>query len=301
MISVVISAHNEEKNIKECIESVEDFADEIIVVDNSSTDKTADIAKKQGARVFSQVNNPKNIDLQKNFGFDRATHEWILSLDADERATPKLIQEIRKVLASDSTATGYNIPRKNIIFGKWIKNSIWWPDYQLRLFKKGKAKFLRASVHQPVDVKGEVRHLSEPIVHYNYESITQFVTRMNAIYTEIEADELVKTGQKLHWTDALKNPSADFMKTFFLQKGYKDGLHGLVLSVLQSFYMFLVFAKVWERQGFYEKNSTEVLHGVRTQFEKTSKESTFWLLTAFASESRNPIKKMIYKISKKFI
>ena len=125
MISVVISAYNEEQNIKDCIESVVDFANEIIVVDNSSTDKTQEIAKKSGAVIYVQENDPKKIDLQKNFGFEKAKEEWILSLDADERLTPKLAQEITKTLSSDSHTSGYYIPRKNIIFGKWIKNSIW--------------------------------------------------------------------------------------------------------------------------------------------------------------------------------
>lgn len=301
MISVVISAYNEEKNIKLCIESVEDLADEVIVVDNSSTDDTLEIAKKAGAKVYSQANNPHKIDLQKNFGFEKASQEWILSLDADERVTPRLVQEIKKTISEEGRVNGYLIPRKNIIFGKWIKNSIWWPDYQLRLFKKGKGKFNKATVHQPLDVKGEVKHMSEPIVHHNYESISQFVSRMNTIYTEIEAEGIAQEKQKLSWTDAVRMPSADFFKTFFLQKGYKDGLHGLVLSILQAFYMFLVFAKVWERQGFYEKDSKEILGGIGQEFKKISQDGTYWLWRSYEQETRNPFKKILYKISRRSI
>lgn len=300
MISVVISAYNEEKNIKDCIESVENIASEVIVVDNSSQDKTAEIAKKAGAKVYKQENDPYKIDLQKNLGFEKASGEWILSLDADERVTPKLAQEIKKAIAEEDIS-GFFIPRKNIIFGKWIKNSIWWPDYQLRLFRRGKGKFSKATVHQPLDVKGEVRHLSEPILHYNYDTIIQFVNRMNNIYTEIEAANIAQERQKLAWYEAIRMPASDFMKTFFLQKGYKDGLHGLILSLLQSFYMLLVFAKVWEKQGFYEKDSREILDGIGEEFSKISKDGTYWLWRSYGQESRNPVKKILYKVSRKFI
>lgn len=300
MLSVVISAFNEEKNIGDCIESVKEISDEIIVVDNSSSDKTSQVAQNLGAKVFHQENDPKKIDLQKNFGFSKARGDWILSLDADERVTEKLANEIIRVISVDSDAVGYHIPRKNIIFKKWIKNSIWWPDYQLRLFKRGKGKFLAATVHKQIDVKGETRHLSEPLTHYNYQSITQFINRINNIYTEIEAEEIVRSGKKLHWTQALKMPASDFLKTFFLQKGYRDGLHGLVLSILQSIYMFLVFAKVWEKQEFYEKSEKEVLKGLR-DFENFGAEYKFWIFTSLTQETRNPLKRLLYTISKKLV
>lgn len=299
MISVVISAYNEEKNIKECIESVKDLADEIIVVDNSSTDKTGVIAKKAGAILFHQENNPHKIDLQKNFGFNKASYEWILSLDADERLTPKLIDEIKKAIHGADHVSGFWIPRKNMIFKKWIKHSIWWPDYQLRIFRKGKGKFLAASVHKPLEVKGETRHLSEPLVHYNYESISQFVNRMNNIYTEIEADAIIESNEKMHWTAAVKLPLSDFLKTYFLQQGYKDGLHGLVLSILQSFYMFLVFAKVWERQGFYEKDGKEIMKGLEHELFDVSSQTKYWLFKTHEKGTRNPFKKILYIISRK--
>ncbi len=300
MISVVISAYNEEKNIKECIESVEEFADEIIVVDNTSQDRTSEIAKKLGAKVFTQANNPKKIDLQKNFGYDKATEEWILSLDADERVSPRLAQEIIKVIRAEEVS-GYYIPRKNIIFGKWIKHSLWWPDYQLRLFRRGRGKFMSATVHKPLSIKGETMHLSEPLTHYNYTSISQFVNRMNSIYTEIEADEIIREKEKLHWTDSVRMPASDFLKTFFLQKGYKDGLHGLVLSILQAFYMFLVFAKIWERQGFYERDEKEILKGVEKEFGSFFFQARFWILNSFQRETRNPFKRVLYMYAKKLL
>ncbi len=299
-LSVVISAYNEEKNIRECIESVEELADEIIVVDNTSQDRTSEIAKKCGAKVFTQVNNPRKIDLQKNFGYEKATQEWILSLDADERISQRLAQEIIKAVRAEEVS-GYHIPRKNIIFGKWIKHSLWWPDYQLRLFRRGRGKFVSATVHQPLFVRGEVRHLSEPLTHYNYTSISQFVDRMNSIYTEIEADEIIREKERLHWTDAIRMPFSDFLKTFFLQRGYRDGLHGLILSILQAFYMFLVFAKVWEKQGFYEKDHKEVLKGIVKELETFSKQTRFWLFSSLKHETRNPFKRALYIYAKKLL
>ena len=299
MISVVISAYNEEKNIAACIESVEGLAAEIIVVDNSSTDATALIAKKSGAKVYHQENNPKKIDLQKNYGFEKATEDWVLSLDADERVTQKLAQEIKSVLLREDNTAAYFIPRKNIIFGKWIRNSIWWPDYQWRLFKKGKGKFLKASVHKQIEVKGETKYMNEPLTHYNYDSVSEYISRMNNIYTEVEADTFMSEGKKLHWTAAIKMPASDFMKTYFFQKGYRDGLHGLILSSLQAFYMFLVFAKIWERQGFYERDSGDVLVGVGRELNNLSKDTTFWILKAMQENTRNPFKKAVYIFSRK--
>jgi len=301
MLSVVISAHNEEKNIKECLESVGNLADEIIVIDNSSTDRTGEIAKKLGAKVITQENDYKKIDLQKNFGFDHASGDWIFSLDADERITPKLSDEIKKTILLTNDISGYFVPRKNIIFGRWIRHSIWWPDYQLRLFKKGKGRFPKVSVHQPIDVKGETRHLSEPLIHNNYNSISQFVFKMNTIYTEIESEEMVKSGHKVSASDSIKMPVSDFLKTYFLQKGYKDGLHGFVLSVLQSFYMFLVFAKTWERQGFFEKKQEDMIKIFNDETEKYHKEFRYWMFTALFKEAKNPIKKITYYLGRKLL
>ena len=177
-ISVVISAYNEERLLEECLASVQDFADEIIVVDNSSTDRTKEIARKYTKKVFTQKNDPTSIDLQKNFGFGKATNEWILILDADERLTPELIEEINDVLRRNpSEIQAYRIPRKNIIFGKWIEHSLWWPDYQVRLFRKGKGQYAAEKVHQQLQVQGEMGTLKEAFLHENYQSISQYLQK----------------------------------------------------------------------------------------------------------------------------
>lgn len=296
ILSVVISCFNEERNIESCLKSVKGFADEIIVVDNNSTDKTNEISKKYTNKIFTQKNDPLKIDLQKNYGFEKAMGDWILSLDADERVTPELQKEITQTLSSNHSFDGYYIPRKNIIFGKWIQHSIWYPDYQLRLFKKGKGKFVDKAVHKSLVVEGQTEKLKEPLIHNNYESVSQFIYKMDAIYTENEARQIISSGKKLDALDVVRMPVHDFLKTFFLQQGYKDGLHGLVLSLFQAFYSVIVFAKVWEKQGFSEENPPDFLTNVWNEILKLSKEFQYWFLTESIKDTRNIVKKTYLKI-----
>jgi len=297
-ISAVISAFNEEKNITDCIKSVANLADEIIVIDNESSDKTAEIAKKYGAKLFSKPNNLM-LNINKNFGFSKANNDWIFNLDADERSTPELDCEIKQTVNSNKQDNGYWIPRKNIIFGKWIKHSIWWPDEQLRLFRNGKGKFQNKHIHEYLEVEGETGHLLNPIIHENYNSITQFLYKLDKIYTVNEAESFLNSGKEINWTDSLKWPLSDFLKTYFSEKGYKDGLHGLVLSILQAFYAEVTFAKIWEKQGFKEKEITP------SEFFKISKsmlkEFNYWLATMEIEDTKNPVRRLLLKIKRKII
>lgn len=310
-ISVVISAFNEEKMIEDCLKSVKSVADEIIFVDNTSSDKTVQIAKKYTDKIFVRPNDPVMLNRNKNFGFAKATGDWIVSLDADERLTPQLSAEIRPTVnRQPSTVNGYEIPRKNIIFGKWIQHSIWWPDYNLRLFRKGKGKFAEKHVHEKLDVKGEVGKLKNPMVHYNYQTVTQFINKLNKTYTESETDNFLKEGKSISWYDAIRWPTSDFVKTFFLQKGYKDSLHGLVLSLFQAFYALVFFAKVWERKenfkdlfvsssGHSGASATEsrFLQEVIKEFSRSAKEIRYWIYETLIAE--NPIKKLYWRLRRK--
>ena len=297
-ISVVVTAFNEEENIEECLASIRDLADEIIVVDNNSQDKTGEIARKFTKKVFTQKNDPKKIDVNKNFGFSKATGGWILSIDADERVTEELASEIKKIVKRPSeSASGYWIPRKNIIFKKWIKSDMWWPDYQLKLFRRGKGSFDKNQVHKPLKVEGETEKLEMPLIHNNYTSITQFITKLNN-YTDIEAENL-SAEYEFNWLDAIRFPINDFVKTFFLQKGYQDGLHGLVLSMLQAFYMEVVFAKLWEKRGFKEVEGNNFVEEVGQEFKNSRSKIMYWIKTALINKSKNSIKKIILKASRK--
>lgn len=278
MISVVISAYNEEKRIGACLSSVS-WADEIVVVDNSSTDETAAIAKKHGAKVYSRPNYAM-LNINKNYGFSKATGEWILNLDADERVTQGLEKEIAKIVKSyklqgtGMTPVAYRIPRKNIIFGKWIRHTGWWPDYQLRLFRKGAGRFPENHVHEQIPIKGEIGETSHPIEHENYQTISQFIAKMN-LYTDNEADQIEKKGYTFSALDGIRYPKEEFFRRYFAGHGYKDGFHGLMLSMAMALYHFVIFLKLWERNGFVTPDISA--HVLIAEIEKSYREGFLWL------------------------
>ena len=297
-LSIVFSVYNEEKLLEEALKSVQ-FADEIIVIDNSSTDKTASIAKKYTKHVFTQKNDPQKIDLQKNFGFEKASCDWVLSLDADERITPSLAKEIKETIEKESEITGYWIPRNNRIFGKIIKHGLWTNDYQLRLFKKGKGKFAADTVHKPIEIEGKTENLSEAFTHINYVSVDQYLQKMIFIYTENEAAHNIRDGKTVSWKDAIFYPARDFIKTFFAQKGYLDGVHGLVLSLLQAFYAEIIFVKMWEKQGYPETADKNFLQEVINTLKTVGNEMKYWILSEKIERTSDPSRKIIYKILRK--
>ncbi|MBU2632263.1 glycosyltransferase family 2 protein, partial [Patescibacteria group bacterium] len=254
-LSVVISVFNEEEKIEECLSSAS-FADEIILVDNGSSDKTVEKAKKFNVKIYNQENDSLRIDLQKNFGFQKATGDWILSLDADERISKELAEEIRQVLKSNqSSINGYWIPRKNIIFNKWIKHTGWYPDLQLRLFKKGKGEYIKKAVHKPLEIEGKTGELKNLLIHKRYSSLKEFIDKTINIYAPSEAERLLSEGYSVSVRDAIRFPAQEFISRFFARKGYKDGLHGLVLSILMAFYHFFIFAYLWEKSGFRKQEN----------------------------------------------
>lgn len=310
-ISVVISAYNEEAMIEDCLKSVKSVADEIIFVDNTSSDKTVQIAKQYTDKIYMRPNDPVMLNRNKNFGFTKATGDWIISLDADERLTPQLSAEIRKAINNKRlTINGYDIPRKNIIFGKWIKHSIWWPDYNLRLFKKGQGHFPEKHVHEKLEISGEVGKLENPMAHYNYQTVAQFINKLNRTYTESETENFLKSSKSINWADSIRWPTNDFVKTFFLQKGYKDGLHGLVLSLFQAFYALVFFAKVWERKEKFKDLfvsssghsgasaiESRFLQEVIKEFQRSAKEIRYWIYETLIAE--NPAQKLFWRLRRK--
>jgi glycosyltransferase involved in cell wall biosynthesis len=299
-ISVVISALNAEKVIEDCLRSVE-FADEIILLDNSSTDKTAEIARKYTSKIFKQENDPNSIDIQKNFGFKKAKNEWILSIDADERVSPELREEIKQILDDGSLVlgapgtnhqeqkpvNGYWIPRKNIIFGKWIQHTGWYPDPQLRLFRKDKGSFEEKYVHAPLKLQGEAGRLTNHIIHENYQSIEQFIKRTTT-YAKSEADKKIKEGYVLTHIDAIRFPFNEFLSRFFAREGYKDGFHGFMLSMLMGFYHFLVFSFIWEKHKFKEAEEKDFKEKFNEEIKSVKKDLDFWVKTASnAADGKN--------------
>lgn len=297
-LSVVISAFNEEKMIEACLQSVKTLADEIVVVDNNSTDTTAKIAKKYTQRVFTQKNDPTSIDTQKNFGFAKATGDWILSIDADERVTQELAEEIKDAITT-TKAVGFWIPRRNILFGKWIQHTGWYPDEQLRLFRKGKGVYKDKHVHEDLVVDGTVEHLHECIVHENYQTIRQFVERNLLRYAPNEAENLLAKGYTFSYIDALWFPTREFLSRYFAREGYKDGLHGLMLSLLLAAYHLAIFGNIWEKKNFPEEKELFSQEHVRHESEKIAKEFTYWYETESIKNTKNPLKKVLLKTKRR--
>lgn len=244
-VSVAIITKNEERNILDALESVKDFK-EIVIVDSFSHDRTVEICREYTDKIF-QI-EWKGFSWQKQFAIDRTTLPWILVLDADERVTESLKREIIEKI-KDNDITGYFIPRKNFFLGKWIKHSGWWPDYTLRLFKRDKGKMEEREVHEKIVVDGKTEYLKEPILHFTYQSIEDFVVKMHR-YSTLSAIELLRKNPSKYriLIKMIFAPLFTFFKMFIIRLGFLDGLRGLILAVFYSFYSFLKYAKALERQ-----------------------------------------------------
>lgn len=300
-LSVVISTYNRAKSLERTLRSVSSFVDEIIVVDNESPDETTKVAKQYKAKVVRLPNN-QMLNVNKNAGIRKATGDWILYLDDDEVIPADLAVEIVRVIREPATdslkVVGYWIRRKNIIFGKWIEHGIWWPDQQLRLFKKSYGIYPAKHVHEHLDITGPTDTLELPYIHYNYDTIAQYLWKMEMIYTDSEVSKLVDSGYRPHWRDAIRFPVSDFVKLYFAQEGYKDGLHGLVLAMLQAFYSFIVFVKLWEREKF---ESVDVSQGaMEKEFSRSKNEIAYWMITQKIQQTRNPIVRVFLKLYRKW-
>jgi glycosyltransferase involved in cell wall biosynthesis len=242
-VSVAIITKNEERNIKDALESVKDF-EEIVIVDAFSEDKTLDICRKYTDKIFQY--EWQGFAKQKQLAIDKTTLSWVFVLDADERVTEPLKKEIMKKIKEDKD--GYFIPRKNFFLGRWIKHSGWWPDYTLRLFKKEKGKVELREVHEKIIVDGKIGYMKEPFLHYTYQNIEEFIKKMNN-YASLSAQEIVKRNPSRYkiFYKIIFSPCFTFLKMYFFRLGLLDGIRGLILAMLYSFYGFLKYAKVWER------------------------------------------------------
>ena len=240
-LSVTIITLNEARHIEACLASVA-WADEILVVDCGSGDGTADLARAAGARVI--VRDWPGYAAQKNFAAGEVVHEWILSVDADERVTPALALEIRRVLATEPSDAGYRIPRITWHLGRWIRGTDWYPDPQLRLYDRRRARWQSRRVHESVTADGPVGRLLHPMQHYAYRDVSHHVETMNR-YTTLAAEEMAAAGRQAGTLDLVVHPAAAFVRNYVLKRGFRDGLAGLIISTMNAFYVFLKFAKLW--------------------------------------------------------
>lgn len=228
-ISVVLAVYNEEENLTECLESVKDLADEFVIVDGGSKDKTLEIAKKFGARII-QTDNPLNFHINKNKAIDAASGDWILQLDADEVVTKDLEDEIKKVINSNSIKNGYWIPRKNFFLGVFLKKGGQYPDYTLRLYKRGYGRLSVKDVHEQAKVEGGIGYLKNNLLHLRDKTFSIYLERFNR-YTDILASQM-KNPNFLDYIFA--KPIMWFLASYIRHKGFADGFPGFVFSFFSS-------------------------------------------------------------------
>jgi glycosyltransferase involved in cell wall biosynthesis len=243
-ISVIIITGNEEKNIEDCLRSVE-WAEDIVVVDCYSKDRTVEIARKYTNRVYLKewVGYAK----QKAYSLSLARNKWTLSLDADERVTNELKKEIIELLRSNPELDGYYIPRRNYFLGRWIKGCGWYPGYQMRFFKKELTRLTDRKVHEGFEVDGKIGHLKNDIIHFTHPNIEHIIKKINE-YSSLQAEEKADR-KKAHLYNILINPSIAFLQHFFLRKGFKDGAYGFLVSLIHALTNMLTYIKIWEIQN----------------------------------------------------
>jgi glycosyltransferase involved in cell wall biosynthesis len=243
-LTVTVITLNEAAHIESCLASVA-WADDILVVDCGSTDGTADKARARGARVI--VRDWPGYSAQKNFAAGEATHDWILSVDADERVTPELRDEIQKSLGAAVQPAGYRIPRVTWHLGRWIRTTDWYPDYQLRLYDRRRARWKPRRVHESVEADGDVARLRHDLQHYAYRDIAHHHQTMDR-YTTLAAEQMFEEGRRAGVLDLVFHPPAAFLRNYVLKGGLRDGAPGFIISAMNAYYVFLKFAKLREKQ-----------------------------------------------------
>lgn len=297
-ISAVVNTLNEEDNIKRCLKSLS-FAHQIVVVDMESEDNTVSIAKKYTDDVHTHK-KMGYVEPARNFAISKATGDWILLVDADEEIPKTLAQKLIEI-ADKNEVDFVRIPRKNIIFDSWVQHSRWWPDRNVRFFKKGSVTW-KDEIHSiPITFgKGENLGADEKlaITHHHYQTIEQYLTRMFR-YSQIQSKQLLAEGYKFSPKDIIIKPFSEFLSRFFAGEGYKDGLHGLILALLQAFSEFILYLQIWQKQGFAKTQSGSFYSVWFESLKDISHQFSFWHYTMKLHLEKNKYKKIILKIKRK--
>jgi glycosyltransferase involved in cell wall biosynthesis len=251
-ISLVIITKNEEKYLEGCIRSAL-FADEIVVVDSGSEDRTCDIAKSLGARVFQEP--WRGFGPQKQRAVELASHSWILSLDADERLSPALAEEIQRYLKTEPNVDGFEMPRLSFHMGRWIRHGGWYPDRQLRVFHRERARWSQARIHERVQAQ-KTQLLQHPIEHFVFENLADQVHTNNR-YSGLMAQDLFDRHIRFSILRLLIKPWSKFFETYLWKRGFMDGLPGFIISVGAAYSVFLKFAKLWELERAFRNSQNQ--------------------------------------------
>ncbi len=240
-LSVLIIVYNDAENLRGALDSVR-FADEVVVVDNGSTDGSGAVAESMGAKVV-RLNENKGYVEAKRIGLRHCANEWVLWLDSDERVTPELADEIKKALLRKDFVA-FKFPRKSFFLGRWIRHCGWYPDYVVRLFRKECARFSDDLVHERLVVDGPIGKLSAPILHYTDPNLEHYLTKFNR-YTTLAAKQMLAQGRKPTLFDLLLRPPATFIRMYVLKLGFLDGLEGFLLCALSAMYVLVKYSKAW--------------------------------------------------------
>ena len=244
-LSVIVITRNEERNIVDCLKSVS-WADDLVVVDSQSTDRTADLARTLTSNVF--VEEWKGYGGMKNFALSKCKKEWVLWLDADERVTPELRGEIEAILRENGqVVSGFEVARKAYFLGHWIAHCGWYPGYVVRLFRRRGASFTTSRVHERLNVDGSIGKLKNDLLHFTDDTLYHYFTKFNQ-YTTLAAEDLMAQKYRFSLYDLAVRPPFSFFKMYVLRRGFLDGMPGLILSLASSAYVFCKYAKLWEMQ-----------------------------------------------------
>lgn len=246
-LSVVIITLNEEKNILRCLKSIPQ-ASEIILVDSFSKDQTVTLAKSLGSHVHVYEKEFQGYRAQKQMALDYASQPWVLSLDADEEVSPKLLLEIEKIMEGNSTFDFYRCPRLSFHLGRWIKHGGWYPDFQTRLFRKQKARWTGGEVHEKIHVEGEGKTLKAPIFHYVFSSLAHQMDTNNR-YSSFGAKDLKLKGYGPSFLKMVFKPLGKFFECYFWKRGFLDGMPGFIIALGAAQSLFLKYAKLWEMEN----------------------------------------------------
>jgi glycosyltransferase involved in cell wall biosynthesis len=238
-ISGLVLTHNSEGTLEECLKSLQ-WVDEIVLIDDNSSDRTIEIATKYNVRVL--IRKLDDFSSQRNFGLENCNNDWVLVLDSDEQISDALQKEIKSILNQPIIdKTGFQIPRKNFFMGTWIRSI--YPDYCLRLFRRSQAGY-RGAVHERLNINGEIGKLKHPILHISYTNIEQILQKTNH-YTTLSAQELYEKGKKATFMDIILRPVHTFIKIYFFKGGFLDGIPGLILHILSGYYTFIKYIKLY--------------------------------------------------------
>ena len=242
-ISVCIICFNEEKNIRRCLESSK-WADEIIVVDSMSQDRTAEIAREYTDKVYQRA-WPGYVE-QKNFALSKAKGDWILSIDADEEISQGLKDEIRKEIEKEDAKDGYKIPRLSFYQGRWIKHSGFYPDRQLRLFGRNRGYWVGKRVHEMIHVNGKVALLRNNLLHYPYKGTISGQLKTVDKFSTLLAENMYEEGKRCHLFFLLMRPFFKFTEMYFIKLGFLDGIAGFIIALTSAYAMFVRYVKLRE-------------------------------------------------------